>query len=95
MNGLMKTIIFNDDITISNITLEAYSYLVNGSSAIHTIMDQYCIKTDNATNITEDPNDFSENPKYILNLLLSIITVSIRTLELIKDLPKFELLEKE
>lgn len=92
---LLDTIIFNDDITISNIPVEAYSYLVNGSSAIHTIMDQYCIKTDNATNITEDPNDFSENPKYILNLLLSIITVSIRTLELINDLPKFELLEKE
>lgn len=90
---LLDTIIFNDDITISNIPIEAYSYLVNGASAIHTIMDQYRIKPDNRTNITENPNDFSDDPKYILNLLLSIITVSMRTLELIDELPKFEILE--
>lgn len=92
---LLDTIIFNDDITISNIPIEAYSYLVNGSSAIHTIMDQYCISTDTEANITDDPNDFSDDPKYILNLLLSVITVSMRTLELIDELPEFELLEKE
>ncbi|MEE6682155.1 DEAD/DEAH box helicase family protein [Pediococcus pentosaceus] len=92
---LLDTIIFNDDITISNIPVEAYSYQVNGSSAIHTIMDQYQIKEDKKSGIVDDPNNFSEDPKYILNLLLSVITVSMRTLELINDLPEFELLEKE
>lgn len=47
----------------------------------------------NKSGITDDPNDFSEDPKYILNLLLSIITVSMKTLELIDELPEFEVIE--
>ncbi|WP_090090840.1 hypothetical protein [Leuconostoc gasicomitatum] len=53
-------------------------------------MDQYRIKPSDKTKIIDDPNDFSDNPKYIFNLLLSIITVSMRTLELVDELPKFE-----
>lgn len=48
------------------------------------------MKIDNKSGITDDPNDFSDDPKYILNLLLSVITVSMRTLELIDELPDFE-----
>jgi len=53
-------------------------------------MDQYRIKPSDKTKIIDDPNDFSDNPKYIFNLLLSIITVSMRTLEWVDELPKFE-----
>ncbi len=49
--------------------------------------------TDKKSGITDDPNDFSGDPKYILNLLLSVITVSMRTLELIDELPEFEIQE--
>ncbi|MBU7568889.1 hypothetical protein KGP39_09120 [Weissella hellenica] len=59
------------------------------------IIAQYQVKTDKKSGITDNPNDFSDDPKYILNLLLSVITVSMRTLELINELPEFELLEKE
>jgi len=51
------------------------------------------VKTDNKSGITDDSNDFSDDPKYILNLLLSVITVSMRTLELIDELPEFEVEE--
>ena len=51
------------------------------------------MNTDNEAGITDDPNDFSDDPKYILNLLLSVITVSMRTLELIDELPEFEVEE--
>lgn len=51
------------------------------------------MKTDNKSGITDDSNDFSDDPKYILNLLLSVITVSMLTLELIDELPDFEVQE--
>lgn len=53
-------------------------------------MDQYRVKTDKKSGITDDPNDFSDDPKYIFNLLLSIINVSVQTVDLINQLPKFE-----
>ena len=92
-NGDISTIIYNDSIIIKNIPKQAYEYTVNGKSAIEWIIDQYQVNTDNDAGITDDPNDFSDNPKYILNLLLSVITVSMRTLELIDELPEFEVEE--
>ena len=89
-----STIIFNDSLTVSNIPEKAYEYIVNGHSAIEWIMDQYQVKTDKKSGITDDPNDFSNDPKYIFNLLLSIINVSVQTVDLINQLPKFEVDEK-
>lgn len=91
--GALDTIIFNNSITISNIPEKAYEYVVSGRPAIEWIIDQYQVKTDKKSGITDDPNEFSDNPKYILNLLLSVITVSMRTLELIEELPEFEIQE--
>lgn len=91
--GVLDTIIYNESITIKNIPEKAYEYVVNGRPAIEWIIDQYQVKTDKKSGITDDPNDFSDNPKYILNLLLSVITVSMRTLELIDELPEFEVEE--
>ena len=91
--GVLDTIIYNESITIKNIPEKAYDYVVNGRPAIEWIIDQYQVKTDKKSGITDDPNDFSDDPKYILNLLLSVITVSMRTLELIDALPDFEIQE--
>lgn len=91
--SVLNTIIYNENITIKNIPEQAYDYVVNGRPAIEWIIDQYQVKTDKKSGITDDPNDFSDDPKYILNLLLSVITVSIRTLELIDELPEFEVEE--
>lgn len=87
----LSAIIFNSDITISNIPEKAYEYVVNGRSAIEWIIDQYQIKTDKKSGITDDPNDYSDDEKYIFNLLLRIINVSIQTVDLINSLPKLEI----
>ncbi|CAI2622816.1 hypothetical protein AKUH4B114J_10360 [Apilactobacillus kunkeei] len=89
--GVLDTIIFNNDIKITNIPERAYDYVVNGKPAIEWVIDQYRVKTDKKSGIIDDPNDFSDNPKYILNLLLSVITVSMKTLDLIDELPPFEI----
>lgn len=86
----LSTIIFNNDITISNIPEKSYEYVVNGRSAIEWIIDQYQVKTDKKSGIIDDPNDYSEDEKYIFNLLLRIINVSVQTVDLINSLPKFE-----
>lgn len=89
----LSTIIFNNDITICNIPEKAYEYVVNGRSAIEWIIDQYQIKTDSKSGITDDPNDYSDDEKYIFNLLLRIINVSLQTVDLVNSLPKFEVAE--
>ncbi|MFN4950793.1 MAG: DEAD/DEAH box helicase [Flavobacteriales bacterium] len=86
-------IYFNSQITISNIPKEAYEYVVNGKSAIEWIMERYQITTHKESQITNDPNDWAEevgNPRYILDLLLSIINVSMQTRDLIGKLPKMK-----
>ena len=88
-----SAIIYNNNITISDIPEKAYQYVVNGRSAIEWIMDQYQVKTDKKSGITDDPNDYSNDEKYIFNLLLRIINVSIQTVDLINSLPKFEVEE--
>jgi len=84
------TIHYNSSITISSIPLEAYDYVVNGKSAIEWIMERYQITTHKESQITNDPNDWADevgNPRYILDLLLSIINVSVQTREIIGKLP--------
>lgn len=91
-----STIIFNRSITISNIPEKAYRYVVNGKSAIEWIMDQYRIHDTGSykkSGITDDPNDYSDDPKYIFNLLLRIINVSVQTVDLINQLPPLEIEE--
>lgn len=90
-NKTDKSVIeYNAWIRLSNIPLNAYDYVVNGRSAIEWIMERYQIKTDKASGITNDPNDWADEhgkPRYILDLLLSIVTVSLETLKIIKTLP--------
>ena len=86
-------IIFNSDIKIKNIPLEAYDYQVNGKSAIEWIMERYAVTINKDSQIENNPNSWCEenkNPRYILDLLLSIITLSVRTIELVKKLPEIK-----
>lgn len=91
--GQLDTIIFNEDIVISDIPERAYEYVVNGKPAIEWIIDQYQVKKDKKSGIVDDPNEFSDNPKYIFNLLLSIINVSMQTMDLVESLPPLEIIE--
>ena len=88
-----STIIYNPFITLTGIPTEAYEYVVNGRSAIEWIMESYQIKTHKDSGIVNDPNDWAKEhnkPRYILDLLLSVIAVSVKTVEIVKGLPKIE-----
>ena len=86
-----RTIIFNNDITIENIPQEAYNYVINGKSAIEWIMERYAVTIDKNSKIVNDPNQWSEDPRYVLDLLLRIIQMSLETLKIVNKLPKLNL----
>ncbi len=89
--GQKDTIIYNSQITVENIPAKAYEYVVNGKSAIEWVMERYQITTHADSGITNNPNDWAtehNQPRYILDLLLSIINVSVQTVDIVEGLPK-------
>lgn len=85
------TIIYNGHIAIHNIPAEAYDYVVNGKSAIEWVMERYAVTIHKDSGIKNDPNLWAREqgkPRYILDLLLSIIHVSVETQRIVAELPK-------
>ena len=92
------TLIYNSYITIKNIPLEAQEYIVNQKSALDWIVDRYCVKTDKDSSIVNDCNDYAlakHNEKYIFELILRIITVSLESIKLINSLPNLQIHPKD
>lgn len=86
--GKDKTVIhYNEVITLRGIPLEAYRYVVNGTPAIEWVMDQYEVSRDKDSGIAKDPNDWSSDPRYVVDLLKRVITVSMETMRIVDALP--------
>ncbi len=84
------TIIFNELLTLRGIPLEAYDYVVNGKAAIEWIMDRYQVVIDKESGIKNDPNKWSEDPNYIINLVKRIVSLSMESVKIIKTLPPLQ-----
>jgi predicted helicase len=96
--NLDKTsIIYNHNITITGIPLEAYDYVVNGKPAIEWVMERQCVKTDAASGIINDANRYATetvgDPAYPFLLLCRVITVSLETMKIVRNLPQLEIAE--
>lgn len=89
------TVIYNDRITMQNIPLEAWDYVVNGKPALDWVMERQVVKTDPASGITNDANDYANetvgNPRYPLELFQRVITVSLETMRIVNGLPELEI----
>ncbi|MGG7646297.1 DEAD/DEAH box helicase [Rhodovulum sp. YNF3179] len=89
------TVHYNNNITITNIPLAAYDYVVNGKSALDWVMERQCVKADKKSGIVNDANDYANetmnNPAYPLHLFQRVITVSLETMEIVRNLPKLEI----
>ncbi len=84
-------LIYNPHLTLSGIPERAHDYKLGTRSGIDWIIDRYFIKTDKASGIVNDPNawaDEHDQPRYILDLIGRVITLSCRTLDAIQSLPK-------
>ena len=83
-------IVFNDQLTIRNIPIEAQEYVVNKKSALDWIVERCGVSVDKASHIINDYNDYAAemgDERYILNLILRVITVSLETVKIVKSLP--------
>ncbi|MDZ5662354.1 type ISP restriction/modification enzyme [Nocardioides sp. S-58] len=89
---------YNDRITLSGIPEDAYRYQLGSRSAVEWIIDRYWVKTDKASGIVNDPNDWSReisDPRYIIDLLARVVTVSIETMLIVDALPPLVLREEQ
>lgn len=85
-----SVIAYNEHLTLRDIPLEAYEYVVNGKPAIEWIMERYQVSVDKASGIKNDPNDWCaehRNPRYIVDLVKRIVSVSIESARIVKSLP--------
>ena len=91
----LTTVIYNDNITMQNIPLEAYDYIVNGKPALEWVMERQIVKTDKKSGIVNDANDYAKetvgDPKYPLEVFQRVITVSLETMKIVNGLPGLEI----
>lgn len=80
-------IVFNRHLTLRDIPLETYEYSVNGKSAIDWIMERYAVSIDKSSGIKNDPNEWSTDPRYIVDLVKRMVRVSVETARIVKGLP--------
>jgi predicted helicase len=82
---------------VAGIPEETYRYMLGSRSAIEWIMDRYQVRTDKASGIVNDPNDWAtehNQPRYIIDLLKRIVTVSIETMNIVDTLPDLDILNE-
>lgn len=88
------TIVYNSNVTLRGIPVDVYRYMLGSRSAIEWIIDRYYIKTDKPSGIVNNPNDWArevEDPRYILDLLARIVTVSLETMKIVDALPALDI----
>jgi len=94
-NNDKSTVFYNAKLTIRNIPLDAYDYVVNGKPALEWVMERQSVTTDKASGITNDANLWATetmgNAKYPLELFLRVITVSLETNKIVAGLPGLDL----
>lgn len=93
--GEKGTVVYNKRITIKDIPLEAYDYVVNGKPALEWVMERQGVSLHKDSGIVNDANDWAietmNNPAYPLELFLRVITVSLETMKIVKALPKLDI----
>ena len=86
-------IVCNDWITLAGIPDEAHEYIVGPRSALAWLIDRYQVKSDKDSGIVNDPNDWGTeigNPRYIIDLVKRVTTVSVETMAIVRTLPPLE-----
>ncbi len=89
--GVDKTTLhYNEHITLTGIPERAHDYKLGSRSAIDWVVDRYYVRVDKASGIVNDANAWGEehgNPRYILELVQRLVTVSLRTVDIVEALP--------
>ena len=76
----------NETLTLAGIPREVFDYRLGNRSALEWVVDQYRVKKDKRSGITHDPNAFSDDPKYIVDLVEKVVRVSLETVKIVEGL---------
>ena len=86
-------IVVSEWLTLSGIPDEAHGYVVGPRSALEWLIDRYRVRTDKASGIADDPNDWGPergDPSYIADPVKRIVTVSAETMRIVRALPPLD-----
>jgi predicted helicase len=93
--GDKTTVIYNHKITMHDIPVEAYEYVVNGKSALEWVMERQAVTKHKDSGIVNDANLWAKetmgDAAYPLKLFQRVITVSLETMKIVKALPKLDI----
>lgn len=93
--GDKTTVIYNQRITLKGIPEAAWDYVVNGKSALDWVMERQAVRPDKASGIVNDANDWAVqtmgNPKYPLELFQRVVSVSLKTQDIVNGLPALDI----
>ena len=81
---------YNATITLSGIPQEAHDYRLGSRSALDWLIERYQVRTHRTSDIVNDPNDWCAehgNPRYIIDLVKRVTTVSVETIKVVRNLP--------
>ncbi len=91
-----STIVYNSNITITNVPLDAHDYVVNGKSAIEWVIERQGVREDKVSGIVNDANRYAietvGDARYPFDLLCRVITVSLETMKIVRGLPKLDIM---
>ena len=91
--NLDKTrIAYSAGITLAGIPPKAHEYFLGTRSALDWLIERYQVKPHSASGIINDPNDWAAEvgePRYIVDLIKRVATVSVRTVDIVNELPEF------
>ena len=79
-------LVYNDFLTLDGIPAKTLAYRLGNRSALEWVINQYCVKTDDRSDIINDPNR-TDDPRYIVKLIGKVIMVSLETIEIVESLP--------
>lgn len=85
-----SVIVYNENLTLRGIPAKAYDYQVNGKSAIEWVMERYQVTIDKDNQIKNDPNTWSDDPRYIVDLVKRVVRVSVESAKIIEALPPLQ-----
>jgi predicted helicase len=85
---------YNDFLTLSGSPPEVYEYRLGNRSALEWVVDQYRVKKDERSGIVNDPNR-EDDPEYIVRLIGQVVTVSLETVKLVRELADLALLREK
>jgi predicted helicase len=93
--GVDKTTLhYNEHVTLTGIPERAHDYKLGSRSAIDWVVDRYYVRVDKSSGIVNDANAWGEehgNPRYILELIQRLVTVSLRTVDIVESLPRLNI----